>query len=68
MGSVSVQIGSYCLRVNGEFTPCKKIVKTVTERQAESIADKIALILASCFDEYEKHHKPDITALNKPPL
>jgi hypothetical protein len=65
---VTVQVGSYRLRVNGQFSPCQQIVKIVTPKQAENIANKIATFTANCFDEYEKHHKPDITALNKPPL
>jgi hypothetical protein len=65
---VTVQIGSYCLRINGQFLPCQPIVKTMTPKQAEKIADKIAVLLAGCFDEYTKHRKPEITAENKPPL
>jgi hypothetical protein len=68
MGSVSVQIGTYRLRINGQFLPCQPIVKTMTPKQAENTANKIAVVLAGCFDEYVKHRKPEIMAENKPPL
>jgi hypothetical protein len=59
---VTVQVGSYRLRANGQFLPCQPIVKTVTAKQAENIADKIAVFTADCFNEYERHGKPEITA------
>jgi hypothetical protein len=57
MDKIAVQIGSYRLRVNGEFSQTQPIMKTATQRQAEHIADKIATVLTDCFMTFEKSMK-----------
>jgi hypothetical protein len=53
MDKLSVQIGTFRLRINEQLSQMQPIMKTVTQKQAENITDKIATIIADCFNEYQ---------------
>jgi hypothetical protein len=64
---VTIQIGSYRLRDNVTklLLPCNPIMKTVTSTVAESLAERVAILLVDCYRDYENSNKGGIENGNR---
>jgi len=53
---VAIQIGSYRLRdkTTRQFLPCQAIMKTATLKVAQTLTERVAILLVDCYQEYEK--------------
>ena len=52
--SVVIQIGTFRLRDGNRLLPCEPLFKTVSPIVAEALAERIAMLLADCYNDYEK--------------